>query len=103
MPPRIPIQIPRIPTLIPRIPTLVPRISTLILHIPTLIPRISIIPTLIPRIPIIPHIPFPDSPFRLLQIARLFSFLNQVYLQVFISIIARGGVVWLIFKVQLLF
>ena len=31
--------------------------------------RISIIPTLILRIPIIPFIPFPDSPFRLLQIA----------------------------------
>ena len=34
----------------------IPRIPTLISHIPTLIP-------------IIPLIPFPDSPFRLLQIA----------------------------------
>ena len=61
-------------TLIPRIPTLIPRIPI----IPILIPRIPINPTLIPRIPtlisgvhIIPVIPFPDSPFRLLQIDRL--------------------------------
>ena len=36
-------------------------------------PRIPIIPTLIPRIPIIPLIPFPGSPFRLLQIAIALS------------------------------
>ena len=56
---------PCIPTLIPRIPTLIPRSPTLIPRIPTLIPSI---PTLIPCIPIIPLFPFPDSPFRLLQI-----------------------------------
>ena len=60
--------IPCIPTPIPIIPTLIPRIPTLIPIIPTQIPRI---PTLIPHIPIIPLIPFPDSPFRLLQIAYL--------------------------------
>ena len=49
---------------IPQIPTLIPRIPQF-LHIPTPIPRI---PTRIPRVPIIPLIPFPDSPFRLLQI-----------------------------------
>ena len=68
-------MIPRISTLIrPRIPTLIPRIPiipTLIPRIPTLISRIPIIPTLISRITIIPHIQFPDSPFRLLQIAHL--------------------------------
>ena len=56
---KILILIPLIPTPIPRIPTPIPRI-------PTVIPRI---PTVIPRIPIIPLIPFPDSPFRLWQIA----------------------------------
>ena len=60
--------IPLIPTLIPRIPTLIPRIPTLIPRIP----HILIIPPLIPHIPIIPLIPFPDSPFRLLQIAILY-------------------------------
>ena len=67
---------PRIPTLTPHIPTLTPRIHTLIPPIPTLIPSIPINPiliprisTLIPHIPIIPFIPFPDSPFWLLQIA----------------------------------
>ena len=70
-----PIAIPCIPTMVPRIPIipLIPRISTMIPHIPTLILRIPTlipcIPTLIPRIPIILLIPFPDSPFRLLQIA----------------------------------
>ena len=54
--------IPLIPTLIHRFPTPIPRIPTLISHIPTLILRISIIPL----------IPFPDSPFRLLQIAEFF-------------------------------
>ena len=68
--PRIPTLIPRIPILIPRIPTLIPRIPTLIIRIHTLIPRIPIILTLIPRIPIISLIPFPDSPFRFLQIAK---------------------------------
>ena len=87
--PRIP-TLPRIPThiscihiistLIPRIPTLIHRIHiipTLILCIPTLIPYtpiiFALIPgilTLIPSIVIIPLIPFPDSPFRFLQIAR---------------------------------
>ena len=56
----------RIPTLISRIPTLIPCIPTLIPHVPTLIPRV---PTLISCVPIILLIPFPDSPFRLLQIA----------------------------------
>ena len=45
-----------IPTLISCIPTLIPRIPNLIPCIPILIPRI-------------PLIPFPNSPFRLLQIA----------------------------------
>ena len=62
----IPNVIPRIPTLIP----LIPIIPTLISIIPTLIPLIS---TQIPIIPIIPLFPFPDSPFRLLQIAVLRS------------------------------
>ena len=61
------------PTLTSRISTPIPRIRTLIPHIPVipnLIPHISIIPILIPRIPIlIPRIPFPNSPFRLLQTA----------------------------------
>ena len=57
------------PTLILCISTPIPRILTLIPRIPTLIPRI---PTLIPRVPVIPHIPFPDSPFRLLQIVIFF-------------------------------
>ena len=49
---------------------LIPCIPPPILHIPTLIPCISIIPTLIPHITIILIIPFPDFPFRLLQIAN---------------------------------
>ena len=49
-----------------QIPTPISRISTLIPHIPIWIPRV---PTLIPCVPIIPLISFPDSPFRLLQIA----------------------------------
>ena len=44
-------NIPSIPTLIPRIPTQIPRIPSAILHIPL--------------------IPFPESPFRLLQIAHI--------------------------------
>ena len=68
----IPTPIPRIPTPTPSISTPIPRIHTLIHRIPTLIPRIS---TLIPRVPIIPLIPFPDFPFRLLQIfAYLFTY-----------------------------
>ena len=51
-----------IPTLIPRIPTPIPRI-------PAMIPRI---PTLISHIPIISLLPFPDSPFRFLQITDLY-------------------------------
>ena len=61
--------IPIISTLILIIPTLIPRIPTLIPRILTLIPCI---PTLIPRIPIILFILFPDSPFRILQIALRF-------------------------------
>ena len=53
----------KILTMISLISTLIPCIPTLIPRIPNLIPCI---PTLIPRIPLIP---FPDSPFRLLQIA----------------------------------
>ena len=74
---RIPTLIPRIPTLVFIIPTLIPHIPifpTLIPrvpHIPTLIPRIPCIPTLIPCIPIIPLKSFPDSPFQLLQIAKI--------------------------------
>ena len=49
----------RIPTLIPQTPTWIPRVPTLILCVQTQIPRV----------PIISIIPFPDSPFRLLQIA----------------------------------
>ena len=91
--PRIPIPIPRVVTLIPYIPTPIPRIPTLIPRIPripipiprilTLIPRV---PTLIACVPIIPLSPFPDSPFRLLQIAskKVFSFVLQS-----ISIIKR--------------
>ena len=67
--PRIP-RISNISTPIPRIPTLIP-------HIPTLIPHV---PTLILRVPIIPPIPFPDSPFRLLQIARYYlRFTSRTY------------------------
>ena len=46
------------------------KIPPLIPLIPTLILRIPIIPALLSHIPIIPLIPFPDSPFRLLQIAH---------------------------------
>ena len=71
--PCIPTVIRRIPTIIPRIPTMIPSILTLIPRIPTTIPRIPTlithIPTLIQRILIIPLILFPDSSFRLLQIA----------------------------------
>ena len=55
--PHVPTQIPRTPTLITRIPTPIPRISTPISCIPTPIPCIHLFP-------------FPDSPFRLLQIAE---------------------------------
>ena len=82
--PYIPTPIPRITTLIPRIPRIpIPRIPTLIPRVPTLIPRV---PTLIACVPIIPLSPFPDSPFRLLQIApkKVFSFVLQS-----ISIIKR--------------
>ena len=57
--PIIPTPISRIPTLIPQTPTWIPRVPTLILCVQTQIPRV----------PIISIIPFPDSPFRLLQIA----------------------------------
>ena len=80
VPTLIPTLIHIISTLIPCIPTLIPLIpiiTSLILCILTLIPHIPMIPTLIPRLPtliprilIIPLIPIPDSPFRLLQIAR---------------------------------
>ena len=73
-------HISNIPTTIPRIPTLIPHIPTLIPCVPTLIPRVF---TLIPRVPIILLIPFPDSPFRLLQIA---SKLNCIQ---FLSILKR--------------
>ena len=67
----IPTPIPYIPTLILLIPNPIPCIPTLIPHI-ICIPNI---PTPIPCIPIlIPRIPFPDSPFRLLQIALIFAF-----------------------------
>ena len=91
--PRIPIPIPRVVTLIPYIPTPIPRIPTLIPRIPRISIPIPRIPTLIPRVPtliacvpIIPLSPFPDSPFRLLQIAskKVFSFVSQS-----ISIIKR--------------
>ena len=54
-----------------RIPTLISCIPTLIPHIPILIPCI---PTLITCILIIPLIPFPNPPFRLLQIAIIFMY-----------------------------
>ena len=56
----------RIPTVIPRIPN----IPTPIPRVPTLI---SGVPTLILHVTIIPLIPFPDSPFRLLQIDKAFN------------------------------
>ena len=70
-------RIPIIPTLIPTHSHPDPHIPT----IPTLILRIPIIPTLFPRIPIIPLIPFPDSPFRLLQIARSLCFVSEIVSQ----------------------
>ena len=72
----------KIPNLFPHIliiPTLIPFIPTLILHIsiiPILIPRIL---TLIPHISVIPLISFPDSPFRLLQIAPSLSIIIYFY------------------------
>ena len=101
--PRIPILISLMPTLIPRISILIPRIHTLILgisrfptpipRIPTLIPRIPTLiprtPTLIPRVPIIPLIPFPDSPFRLLQIALLLTCYLAFYRKDIKSVIKR--------------
>ena len=59
-------------------------IPTPIAYIPTLIPSIPIIPTLITCIPIIPLIPFPNSPFRLFQIASsryIFRKLNSLLIQ----------------------
>ena len=59
------------------IPTPISRIPTLIYHIP-------IILTVIPRIPIIPCIPFPNSPFRLFQIASfryIFRNLNSLLIE----------------------
>ena len=70
-------RIPIIPTLIPTHSHPDPHIPT----IPTLILRIPIISTLFPRIPIIPLIPFPDSPFRLLQIARSLCFVSEIVSQ----------------------
>ena len=67
----IPTPILLIPTLIPHTPTPVLRISTMISGILTLIPFISIILILIPRISIIPAIPFPDSHFQFLHLAKL--------------------------------
>ena len=87
--PNISILIPHILNLMPCIPTLIPIIPTLIPCIPinlTLIPRIPIILTLILRISIVSFIPFPDSLFRLLQIALLviksckFSFSSYMFL-----------------------
>ena len=61
---------------IPNIPTPISRIPTLITYITTMISRI---PTLILCIPIIPLIPFPDSQFRLLQIADSLIFFDVGY------------------------
>ena len=61
---------------IPNIPTAISRIPTLITNITTMISRI---PTLILCIPIIPLIPFPDSQFRLLQIADSLIFFDVGY------------------------
>ena len=56
-----------------RIPTPISFIPT---PFPAFLPRFPHIPTPIPHIPThIPLIPFPDSPFRLLQIAFLSCFL----------------------------
>ena len=52
----------------PRFPSFTPQVPC----IPFLIPSIPIISTVILLIPTIPLIPFPDSPFRLLQIAERF-------------------------------
>ena len=63
-------SIPRIPTPILRIPILMCRIPTQIPRIPTLFYTFSaflVFPALFPSFP--PPIPFPDFPFRLLQIA----------------------------------
>ena len=68
----IPTLVAIIPTLISRIP-IIPSLITRIPRIPTLIPHILCIPTLITRIPIIPLFPFPDFPFRLLQIVGLLN------------------------------
>ena len=64
---KILILISLIPTLIFHIPNPIPRIHTLI-------PCIPIIPNMIPRIPIIR---FPDSPFWLLQTAKIKYLLMQ--------------------------
>ena len=77
----------KIVTLIPLIPNLIPHIPI----IPSLTPRIAIIPTLIPRIPIIPLVPFPDSPFRRLQIANWRDFLweneiSELCVQIIVAI-----------------
>ena len=52
----------------PRVPTLIPRILSWIPRVPTLIPDL---PILSPLVTAIPLIPFPDFPFRLLQVAIL--------------------------------
>ena len=46
----------------------------ILILIPLIPAPITRIPTLIPRIPIIPLIPFPNSPFRLLQIAACIGY-----------------------------
>ena len=74
--------IPRIPcihNLIPCIFPLVPHIPTLITHIPTLIPRI---PTLIPFVSIISLIPFTNSPFQLLHIAKSMCRTGEIIAQI---------------------
>ena len=71
------------------IPTPIPRIPSLIPHVTTLIPRV---PTVIPRVPIIP---FPDSPFRLLQIANFWQYFFLVILYIFnkrITILPKANI-----------
>ena len=88
--PNISTPINHIPTLIPHIPcisnipTPISRIPTLIAYISTLIPRVPTlilcIPTLILHVPIILLIPFPDSLFQLLQIAKKTRFFFSLLL-----------------------
>ena len=62
----------RISTLIPRIPTLIPHIPTLILCIPS--------------------IPFPDSPFRFLQIKYIQAVVSFLCVRINLNIISRSVV-----------